>query len=432
MVIFTQKGVETMKKFLNAIAAFIAFLLGIVLSILLIAAPYLNAVLDLLEPDNIYEIVSTVDYGELMDSLNVQIPTQEGQDPEATEEYVEQILSSDLGKDLLDTFADRLADGKDLSQRDLMNIVENNIDEIADIAKDYYEKTQGTELEITQEELKEQILTHVEENAEELTKNFAVSDQLEQVLPAGLNVKQTMGLLTGDLPKLAVLAAAVLLSVLILLLRLKEAKGFKSLTRIFFSAAITAAAPVLVLSIPNLVTTVTGMSPSVIDPVTKFLQKSVLMDAIYIAAAGVFCLIVVGIYLIVAKAKAHNAQKAAKQAQPVYAAPVPPAAYAPVYAPVAPAAAAPETPVAVAPAAEPVASVESAPTVAEPVVVAAAEPVTEPAAEEAAPEIVTEEPEAEVAAEEPVAEVAAEEAVRPLEEEPAKVAFEPEEAVQEA
>ena len=75
--------------------------------------------LDLLEPDNIYEIVSTVDYGELIDSLNIQIPTQEGQDPEATEEYVEQILSSDMGKDLLDTFADRLADGKDLSQKEV-------------------------------------------------------------------------------------------------------------------------------------------------------------------------------------------------------------------------------------------------------------------------------------------------------------------------
>ncbi len=408
-----------MKKFLNAIAAIIAFLLGLVLSILLIAAPYLNAVLDLLEPDNIYEIVSTVDYGELIDSLNIQIPTQEGQDPEATEEYVEQILSSDMGKDLLDTFADRLADGKDLSQKDLMNIIENNIDEIADIAKDYYEKTQGTELEITQEELKDQILTHVEENAEELTKNFAVSDQLEQVLPAGLDVKQTMGILTGDLPKLAVLAVAVLLAVLILLLRLKEAKGFKSLTRIFLSSAITAAAPVLVLSIPNLVTTLTGMPASVIDPVTKFLQKSVLMDAIYIAAAGVFCLIVVGIYLIVAKAKAHKAQKAAQQAQPVYAAPVPPVTYTPVYVPVTPA--------------------EPAPVAAEPVAVVAEEPAAEPAAEEAAPEIVAEEPAAEVAAEEPVAEPAAEKtaaeepAAEPIPaEEPAKEAFEPEEAVQEA
>ena len=352
-----------MKKFLNVLAILLAFVLSIVLTVLLIAAPFASAALDLLQPEELHGFVSGLDLEELTEEVDELEETVGKFEDITNSEYLGKMLKSDFGKDLVEAILNSMKKGRDLRAKELLEITDEHMDELVELTGAYLSEVKDTYL--SADKIEDNLTAYMEQNADELVKNFAFPEKMDD------DVQDTVKFLMGDLPGFIIIAAATVLALLILLLRWSGFKGFKWLTTVFLLCAVVVAAPVLVLNIPDLMeNAVPGMPGALAEPIIGFVNTHVLIDALWIAAAGLLCMAVALIGGAVLK---HKARKAAVQSAPVVAVPVQPVAAA-------------AQPVAVAAPVQSVAVPDPVPVEPEPPAEpAAAEPATEATAGEETP-----------------------------------------------
>lgn len=252
---------ETWKKTGNIIGIVFAWILSIVLVFMLIVAPVVLSALSLLNTDAILDVLTgtltqsiapqndetAADYSvtklsETSDNVTADAAGNVlsqflGQD--VSPEVLEQILSSNAVKELLDAYTSDVVNAFSGSGKDakfnaelIQRIVDENIDEIVQIAQEI--APEGTQINV--EELKSQITGVVSEQAEEivqaLPKPEDIKEQLVQQTPEieiAFQILASVGTI-----KVIIVAVIVVISGLIFLCRLPGFRGFRWLATDLF------------------------------------------------------------------------------------------------------------------------------------------------------------------------------------------------------
>lgn len=252
---------ETWKKAGNIIGIVFAWILSIVLVFMLIVAPVVLSALSLLNTDTILDVLTgtltqsiappndetAADYSvttlsETSDNVTADAAGNVlsqflGQD--VSPEVLEQILSSNAVKELLDAYTSDVVNAFSGSGKDakfnaelIQRIVDENIDEIVQIAQEI--APEGTQINV--EELKSQITGVVSEQAEEivqaLPKPEDIKEQLVQQTPEieiAFQILASVGTI-----KVIIVAVIVVISGLIFLCRLPGFRGFRWLATDLF------------------------------------------------------------------------------------------------------------------------------------------------------------------------------------------------------
>ena len=390
-------------KVLNVFGIILAWILSIALVALLIAAPVTFSALSLLDAENITQAVTdsfgppsaaVPDKGYGMVSLSdkkgspVEVPPVDkilgdldlgvlenilGGEIDA--EAVNKIIVSDAAKDIVEAYVEDVIDtlsGQDgpprLNEEKLIEVVEDNIDEIAKIVQEV--APEFSESSIT--EVKNEIKKAIRENAGKILESIVTPQQIrDAIFDSGAGTELVADLLAQrNTFQASVFGAIVLLSLLIFLLRLPGFRGLRWVSSDLFTATGLNAVICVILFVSS--SAIIGLADGIklLDAInvnaiirsilTTFTRGVILRTVIMLVAA-----VVLMVLYVILKSVRHK--KPAKQSAPVFAAPA--AVSAPVY----------KAPVAVQPvAAEPVPA---------PPVVPAPAPVApdSPAAEEPQP-----------------------------------------------
>jgi len=357
------------KKTLNVFGIIIAWLLSLAMVALLTVAPMTLSALDLLEPETIFEaVVDALDsdepsaaapkteetYG--ITSLSSKNEKPDADQPlddvdlskiediigeEVDEELVIKIVTSDAARELLKAYTDDVTNaivgksGKSqFTAEKLIEVVEENIDEIAEIVRQENPDLSAEDIK----ELKSEVKTVVRENADEIVKAVpAPADIRDDLVGSGEGGEIVASFLAmKNMAKLAFVGVIVLLSVLIFLCRIPGFRGLRWLsTNLFTAGGANIAACVFLNLGTSVVTGIVNVEElefikigDVISNLLSAFTKGVTVRTIVMLAAAVVLLVA---YILL---KVFRRKKAAKQVAPVYA-PVEPAYVPaePVYTP---------------------------------------------------------------------------------------------------
>jgi len=165
----------------NVITAILASLLSIILVVVLLTAMLYTSVTALVQPTNIVTMVQNVDYLQLfLDSESVQDNSEE---LEMQAEIVKNLVSTDAMKEVIGLYAadvsDLLTEGAAkgrLTADAFQQIVHDHIDSIAQIAHSMAPE------DMTLEEVKQQILEGVDEEAEAIIALLPTVDDVKAIL----------------------------------------------------------------------------------------------------------------------------------------------------------------------------------------------------------------------------------------------------------
>lgn len=253
---------STLKKTLNILGAIGASILSVILVIALIVTPAALSALSLMNPDKIIDTVA----GALTQSL---VPTEDstaaefhisqlsvttvvpGEEDvsnaageaggsilegvlgdEVSPEMIQQILDSNVAKEFVKMYTDGIANaftggatGKRFDETTVKEFVNENVDEIASLARQLVPELSQEE----EKELKDAILNAVDENAEDffsaLPKPEEIKNQIMEQTPELAVVFQIFS--QRKVIKAIIVAALILLSGLIFLCRLPGVRGFR-------------------------------------------------------------------------------------------------------------------------------------------------------------------------------------------------------------
>jgi len=159
----------------NVITAILASILSVLLVIMCIVIPVFKSLTSITTPKKLVTLVQQIDYTELVtENKGVQDAVEEFGIPA---DVVDDLVSSKAVGEIINLFAVDVSDalaGKEIEQSSITadaikDIVNNNIDEIADIVKDMSEE-EVTDSDI--EKVKGEIVKAVNENADEIVENI--------------------------------------------------------------------------------------------------------------------------------------------------------------------------------------------------------------------------------------------------------------------
>lgn len=347
-----------LKKTLNVFGIILAWFLSVALVVLLIVAPTALSALSLLDPDTITDAVWSVleaeqpsaaapekSYGitslsakkadktsnatsaeKILGELDVsKIEEIIGEDID--EDVLNKVLASDAVKELVDAYTDDVmnvitgnADESKFDADKIIEIVEDNIDEIAEIVQEIAPDLSAEDVK----NLKSEIKTAVRENAEDIVEAIPAPEEIrEMVVGSNPEAELALELLAQrDAFKLIIVAAIVLLSLLIFLFRIPGFRGFRWLSVDLFVAggfgALICIAWHLGSSVAmGMLENVAELEMLAVNDVVKnvlsaFTRGVTIRTAIIFAAAVVLMIV----YVLIKKLRE---KKAARQAVPVFA-----------------------------------------------------------------------------------------------------------------
>lgn len=247
-----------MNKAWDVFGSIIAWILSVALVILLIVTPILFSALSLMDTKTITKVVSELFTTEQTPSQPKEEPRLEGGiravtlsgvtktsdsaenvakgvlsdlfGESLTPEQINQILSSDAAKKLIDAYTEDLTDaltGNDgqmnFTEDKIKAVVDEHIDDIVDVVR----KVDPKFADMTDEEIKAEILDIVDENAGKIVEMLPDPAELKDKLTGNAPALETLIKLLAmkSKIKLLVIGAIVLLSVLIFLCRLPRISG---------------------------------------------------------------------------------------------------------------------------------------------------------------------------------------------------------------
>ena len=260
-------------KVLNVFAIILAWILSIAMVIMLVAAPLALSALSLLNPENIVELVGEALVGNnkpaaaqpqeayafqklsaetqaapeeksaaqnILGGINLD-SIQDFVGEDVNEEVLNKVLESDLVGELLDAYVGDVTNaitGKpgqsQFTAEKLVEVVKDNIDEIVEIV----EESGVTLTEDQKAEIKNQIQSAVEENAEDIMSAIPAPEELKKSL-VGENKELEIAfeiLAARNKIKGMIVGAIVLISLLIFGLRYPGFRGMRWLSTNLFTA----------------------------------------------------------------------------------------------------------------------------------------------------------------------------------------------------
>lgn len=326
---------DVLKKILNVFGILLAWVLSIALVVMLIATPLAFSTLDMLSADAITDVLKNslvaeddraaaeqTDY--YITSLSSKKSRTEVEIPDADnikdmakdmlenligedlkQKDVEMILSSDAVEEFISIYTDGFSaaitgEGEEIElDEDLISdFVENNIDEIVDIAK----RIAPEYADISTREAKEKIRELVEENADEI---LDILPQPQEIIEAVLEETPELEILFQVIAqrqsiKLAIIGAIVVLSLLIFLCRIPGLRGMRWLaTNLFigtgFNAIITAVVSMGSAALESIIS-VDEMLSSVLDPILSVFSRGMLIRTCVMLGSAVVLLVA---YLVI-------------------------------------------------------------------------------------------------------------------------------------
>ena len=359
-----------LKKTLNVFGIIFAWLLSIALVILLTAAPAALSALSLLEPETITEAVFGVLGGEEPSAaapqaqksygvVSLSAKTDEKTSGSASaddilgeldvsrieeiiggeidEDVLNKVLASNAVKEIVEAYVGDVADAlagntgtSRFSAEKITQVVEENIDEIAEIIQQVAPDLSKDDIK----ELKSEIKNVVRENAEDIVKVIPAPEEIrDEIIGSGAESELVLELLAQkNAFKLSIVGAIVLLSLLIFLLRLPGFRGFRWLSVDLFVAGGFGAVICVILNfgsavVLGLVEEATGQNAAAVNDIVgnilSAFTKGVMVRTVIIFVAAIVLMAVYILLKVLRKKK--SAELAFVPAAPVYA-PVAPAA----------------------------------------------------------------------------------------------------------
>lgn len=219
---------STGKKVLNIFGIVVAIPVNTVLIVLLIVAPLLFSLISFAQPENLVKTVSKVDVNAVVSEV-IAAPEGETLPPEM--EQISDFLETDAAKELMEVYATDITNAlygnteeMGFTPEKFMEIVDANIDELADVFKE-----SNSELaELPEEELKTQVRDMLNDTADQVVSALPAPEQIKtdiagdsEEASAALEVLSKL-----DIIKWALVGVIVILSGLVFALRLYKFRGF--------------------------------------------------------------------------------------------------------------------------------------------------------------------------------------------------------------
>lgn len=225
---------EKSKKVINILEIIAAGILSFLLVITLVATPAVTTASSFFKTKNLQKVLTSIDYSQLITS-KMGLEKLDGISSLGNG-LVERLMETEMMEEIIEIYVDNAfayMDGKSekesLTATEIQNVAEKHIDELVDILNDYL----GDRLNLSE--------NIVEEMARLVAKEYSnlAADIIPSVKELGLTSKVT-GLITNlrnGTYSFVVLGAAAILTILIMLCRIKGLKGFMWIGIDYFAAA---------------------------------------------------------------------------------------------------------------------------------------------------------------------------------------------------
>ena len=277
-----------MKKVVTIILAVILAITFVNMAVTTVVS---GSIVSMVDTDRIVSFVQTIDYKEIItssDDINDILEEYKVKD-----EAIEDILKSDAVEEVIDIYAEGLRDfikgsdsPREFTADDLKDIVEDNIDELVEIANEHMTR------KIDEDELRDRIFTAIDENAEEIVEVMPSVDQVTDEVDSDL--VPVLQLLFDPMVTVVLAIITVLVAVLLFLCRIHNAEGFLWI-------GIASAISVIVLGI-LVVLIVVYLQPLALDMVVGFTSAiGVAFESVYTSMGiGIGILALISVLAIIA------------------------------------------------------------------------------------------------------------------------------------
>ena len=161
----------------NFLTAFFAVIFSILLVIFSFVTVLVGSVSSLIKPDTVADVITSVDYDELI--LDNETVDDIFDEFDMDDEAVNEIMQSDVVKELIEGTTDGIysvlmgdENAKLLSEDDIIDIFDDNIDEILDIVEEYSPE------EIDRDEIEDELRVAINENASEIVSALPKTEDI--------------------------------------------------------------------------------------------------------------------------------------------------------------------------------------------------------------------------------------------------------------
>lgn len=303
---------KVLKAILNGFGIFFAVIFSIVLTLALIATPVVSVASSFLETETLHTVVKEIDYAEILVSNEEVADTLEENGLDA--ETITSIVESEAVEKTMDLYMEDFfaalegeVEEKNLTPEAIKAIAYEHMDEIVEIAKEYKDPANT----VTEAEIQDQISTVVEEYADEVVELFPEPEALglteDTVSPEQQVVVSTVKYLRNGAAMWGMVLVVVILSVLILVCRLKNFQGFLWLGIVFSLAAFFAFVVSLVMGssgLMNFIPAEEGFTIQLADSLFTVFASGMLTRGILLIVLGlVFTAVYVVGKILLAKKK---------------------------------------------------------------------------------------------------------------------------------
>lgn len=238
---------KALKTILNVFGIIFAVILSIALLATLIVAPVISAGTNFITPKSIQDVITSIDYEEIITETapeisetieNVGLPT----------EMLTEVLDSDATEDLIEIYVGGIKavvagdeNYEGLTAESIINIANENIDELADIAIKHLPDDKLAAMgstEVVKEQISNVIISEVEKGADKIATALPdVKEMVEQ--NADKETLETIRYILNGTVSIVLWVTVVILSLLVFGCRWPRFKGFMWLGVVYFLATIT-------------------------------------------------------------------------------------------------------------------------------------------------------------------------------------------------
>ncbi len=286
---------------LDIICIIFSVLLSIALVPSVICTVIAGTVTDVVQPETVTEMITDVDYSALI-TENVDM-TQLAGEMDIPEEKVQEIMESDLVKDIVAEYAEGMSGAltgniDNITVDDIMEIVNNNKAEIVDFVK---ENAQG---EIDEATIEQELDAVLQENVEELVYNMPQPADLVEEMPP--EATMAFEVLNSGIILKVFLGVTIVLALLIFVMRLWNFAGFLWLSINGFVSSVFLGLIYVALSFAK---TVLGVEPEL-----KALTDAVINGVLESALTGLMIVLGASVIFMVAFFVIRKYRKSKKEA----------------------------------------------------------------------------------------------------------------------
>ncbi len=339
----------------NILGILLATVLSIVLIVVLIAMPVLSAASSFTQGETLHQVMEEIDYTEVITSAAVNAGVVSEDLTGAVEvqgisaDIVQDIMGSDAVGEVLDLYMDdafAALEGNggevSLTPEALQGIAGEHMDELVDIAKNFL----GEDMELTDAQVEEFVNMTIEENAETIiemlpsvgeilpvvgetaqpsadgssagignSSNTSVAQENAAVeavttMPDSMLVDALVSLRNGT-SMVAIVIVAAVLSLLILLCRIKRFRGFMWLGVVYLlSAGLTLGMSMLVKGRTMVQLLDMGSAEAILSPILTVMSAQMLKTAMIVAICAVVFIVVFAVGRLVQNKKLKSVVEA--------------------------------------------------------------------------------------------------------------------------